>query len=79
MAFTDAAMRGRLIALLVLLPLALPAWAEETRPFVKGTYAALVREHAGRPLVVHFWSLNRGRLFDRPPMAAPDRMLVKHG
>jgi thiol-disulfide isomerase/thioredoxin len=46
-------------ALLVILAvmLAVPAWAGELKPFVRGSHAALLREHAGRPLVVHFWSL----------------------
>ena len=48
----------RRIALLALiLLLAGPSWAGETKPFVRGSYAALVKEHAGRPLVIHFWSL----------------------
>ena len=48
----------RRIALLALaLLLAGPSWAGEAQPFVRGSYAALVKEHAGRPLVIHFWSL----------------------
>ena len=48
----------RRIALFTLiLLLAGPAWAGETQPFVRGSYDALVKEHAGRPLVIHFWSL----------------------
>ena len=48
----------RRIALLALaLLLAGPSWAGEAQPFVRGSYATLVKEHAGRPLVMHFWSL----------------------
>lgn len=47
----------RLAALILALMLtAAPALAE-TRPFVKGSWQILVQAHAGRPLVVHFWSL----------------------
>ena len=53
---------ARIIPLLLglVLPLALlavPARAEAVKPFVRGSYAELVKAHAGRPLVVHFWSL----------------------
>ena len=33
------------------------AQAAEVQPFVRGSYTALIKEHSGRPLVVHFWSL----------------------
>lgn len=50
-------MMGRVVLVLLALIAAFPAWAEETRPFGKGSYAALVKEHAGRSVVIHFWSL----------------------
>ncbi|TAN68836.1 MAG: TlpA family protein disulfide reductase [Magnetospirillum sp.] len=49
-------MRRFVLAAMALM-LAGPAGAGELRPFVQGSYAALVKEHAGRPLVIHFWSL----------------------
>lgn len=48
-------MRALLLAALLLQ--ALPARAAEIRPFVAGSWKALTAAHAGRPLVVHFWSL----------------------
>ena len=50
-------MMRRVILVVLALLLAAPARAGEPQPFVQGSYAALVKEHAGRPLVVHFWSL----------------------
>jgi len=47
----------RLAALILALMLAAVPAAAETRPFVKGAWSAMVKAHAGRPLVVHFWSL----------------------
>lgn len=45
----------------LLLAAALLLWAgaaqAETRPFLPGSWQALVQSAAGRPLVVHFWSL----------------------
>lgn len=49
-------MRRALLVVLALL-VTTSVWAGETRPFLKGSYAALLKDHAGRPLVVHFWSL----------------------
>ena len=49
-------MRRALLLVLALL-LTVPARAAEPQPFVQGSYAALLKDHAGRPLVVHFWSL----------------------
>lgn len=47
----------RLAAVVLALLLAVPAWAGEVRPFVQGSWDALRAGHAGRPLVVHLWSL----------------------
>ncbi len=49
-------MRRLLAALVLMLSLAPPAWAD-LRPFVRGSWQSLVQTHSGRPLVVHFWSL----------------------
>lgn len=47
----------RLAALILALMLAAGPASAETRPFVKGSWPPLLQAHAGRPLVVHFWSL----------------------
>lgn len=47
----------RLALALIALLLAVPAGAAETRPFVKGSWETLRAAHAGRPLIVHLWSL----------------------
>lgn len=44
------------IALLTCL-LAGPAWAADIRPFQAGSWATLRAAHAGRPTIVHLWSL----------------------
>jgi len=43
-------------ALLILLALA-PSASADPRPFLRGSWQSLLQAHAGRPLVVHFWSL----------------------
>jgi thiol-disulfide isomerase/thioredoxin len=43
-------------AMLLLLVSAFPASADP-RPFSRGSWQSLLQAHAGRPLVVHFWSL----------------------
>jgi thiol-disulfide isomerase/thioredoxin len=45
---------------LLLLLLAHPALAEEPQPFGRGSWQELRQEHAGRPLIVHFWGLTCG-------------------
>jgi len=47
----------RLLCALVLVFLASGAARAETRPFVRGSWADILAAHAGRPLVVHLWSL----------------------
>lgn len=49
-------MRAALLALAVLL-VALPARAGELRPFGRGSWDQILRDHHGRTLAVHFWSL----------------------
>jgi thiol-disulfide isomerase/thioredoxin len=41
----------------VALTLSAPAQALEFKPYARGTFAELRQAHAGRPLVVHFWSV----------------------
>ncbi|MGE5503245.1 MAG: TlpA family protein disulfide reductase [Actinomycetota bacterium] len=48
-------MKRVLVALLMILSAATAR--AETKPFGRGSWAELVAAHAGRPLVVHFWSL----------------------
>ncbi|WP_040477041.1 TlpA family protein disulfide reductase [Paramagnetospirillum caucaseum] len=49
-------MKRIVAALLLVLVSALPA-AADPRPFMRGSWQSLIEAHAGRPLVVHFWSL----------------------
>ena len=35
-----------------------PARASELRPFVDGSWASILKAHAGRPTIVHFWGLS---------------------
>lgn len=44
------------VALLILLAQA-PSASADPRPFMRGSWQSLLQAHAGRPLVVHFWSL----------------------
>lgn len=39
------------------LALATSASAQELKPFVKGSFAAIRAAHAGKPLIVHVWAL----------------------
>jgi thiol-disulfide isomerase/thioredoxin len=45
-------------ALLLCLSLALPLFAGELKPFQSGSRAAIEQAHAGKPLVLAFWSLD---------------------
>ncbi len=49
---------ARLLASLAALfvALAAPAQALDFQPYARGSFAELRKAHAGRPLVVHFWS-----------------------
>jgi len=48
----------RLLALAALVSiLAAPAQALEFKPYARGSFAELRKAHAGRPLLVHFWSV----------------------
>lgn len=44
-------------AILVLLSMAPAIASADPRPFLRGSWQNLLQAHAGRPLVVHFWSL----------------------
>ena len=37
--------------------LAAPACAFDFQPYGRGAFAEIVKAHAGRPLIVHFWSV----------------------
>lgn len=50
-------MTRSVLALATALMLVVAAATAAPRPFVRGTWQELLRSHAGRPLVVHFWSL----------------------
>ncbi len=52
--------RTRFLAGLVALGFVMgaPAQALEFKPYARGSFAELRKAHAGRPLVVHFWSVS---------------------
>lgn len=43
---------------ILLLMLALPAWAGDFRPFLPDSRAAIEQAHAGKPFVLAFWSVD---------------------
>jgi thiol-disulfide isomerase/thioredoxin len=45
------------VTLAVLCVAAGSAAAQDVRPFVKGSWAALRQSHQGKPLIVHFWGI----------------------
>ncbi|MEF3367552.1 TlpA disulfide reductase family protein [Methylocystis sp. 9N] len=48
----------RLAALIFAIALAASnAYALDFKPYARGAFAALTKAHAGRPLIVHFWSV----------------------
>jgi thiol-disulfide isomerase/thioredoxin len=56
-------MIGRLLALLLLVGTAASVAAADDRPplpFEKGSWQKIVRAHAGRPTIVHFWGVTCG-------------------
>ena len=57
-------MRTRFLPVLVLLALSMPAAVRpaetELRPFGRGSWQALMKAHAGRPTIVHFWGVTCG-------------------
>jgi len=44
-------------AAFVSLSMAAPALAFDFQPYGRGAFAEIVKAHAGRPLIVHFWSV----------------------
>ena len=46
--------------ILVLLLLSFPALAEGPQPFGRGSWQQLRQQHAGRPMIVHFWGVTCG-------------------
>ncbi len=50
--FLRFALAGALLALFCA-----SAEASEFRPYVRGSFAELRKQHLGRPLIVHFWSV----------------------
>ena len=53
-------MRARIIAAALVWLLSSPVQAEEARPFVAGSWRAILAAHAGRPTIVHFWGMTCG-------------------
>ena len=57
-------MRRHLLAALFFVALLAPAPGSETpselRPFVRGSWQDVLRSHAGRPTLVHFWGVTCG-------------------
>lgn len=57
-------MKRRALAVALLLILAMPALAQDSpgqlRPFGRGSWQALTKAHAGRPIIVHFWGVTCG-------------------
>jgi thiol-disulfide isomerase/thioredoxin len=57
-------MRRQILAVGLLLVLALPARAQDSqaqlRPFGRGSWQELMKAHAGRPTIVHFWGVTCG-------------------
>ncbi|WP_315833002.1 TlpA disulfide reductase family protein [Bradyrhizobium prioriisuperbiae] len=49
-------------ALLLALLVTAPAFAgnEQLKPFARGSWQEIVRSHAGRPTIVHFWGVTCG-------------------
>lgn len=72
----------RLAAFIVAVALAFPAAAADMQPFVRGTWAGLLKAKSGQPAVVHFWGLTCAPcLTELPHWAAlkkerPDMALV---
>src|SRR5262245_18042541 len=54
-------MRRGYLALALLLAFVPPAAAQtELKPFERGSWQALMKAHAGRPTIVHFWGVTCG-------------------
>jgi len=55
-------MRKAIFGALLLAAIGTPALgaAPDLRPFVRGSWAQLLKAHQGKPIVVHFWGLTCG-------------------
>ncbi len=53
-------MRTRVGAAALAWLLSSPVLAQEARPFVAGSWRAILAAHAGRPTIVHFWGMTCG-------------------
>jgi thiol-disulfide isomerase/thioredoxin len=53
----NAASRAFTFALAAVFCASAPAMAIDFKPYARGSFADLRKAHAGRPLVVHFWSV----------------------
>ena len=57
-------MRRQFLAVALLLALLMPAPAQDAatqlKPFGKGSWQELMKAHAGRPTIVHFWGVTCG-------------------
>jgi thiol-disulfide isomerase/thioredoxin len=51
-------MKGTILALCLVVAAAGPTSAGELKPFVRGSWQTLRRNHAGKPTIVHFWGLS---------------------
>jgi len=64
-------MRKTIFGALLLSAICLPAFAaqpqNDLRPFVRGSWAQLVKAHQGKPIVVHFWGLTCGPCLEELP------------
>ena len=47
------------------------AGAADLKPFVGGSWQTLLKAHAGKPLVVHFWGLTEGEPWARRKARIP--------
>ncbi len=47
----------RFLAFILALWIAAPAAAADMQPFVRGTWQQILKDNAGKPVVLHFWGL----------------------
>jgi thiol-disulfide isomerase/thioredoxin len=52
--------RRAFFAALALLVVCATASADELKPFIGGTWKNILKSHAGRPTIVHFWGMTCG-------------------
>lgn len=66
-------MKRWLMANVLLLALATSCLAVEFRPYTRGSFAAIKQSHAGRSVVIHFWSAGCGPCIAELPRLAAMR------